>query len=461
MSRVDALEWGERLVEATERHRVPGAALGILEDGEITATGAGVLSKATGVAVTPDSLFQIGSITKVWTATLVMQLVDDGLLELDAPVCEVLPDFRVADPDVTRTVSPRHLLNHTSGIEGDIFTDTGRGDDCVERYVDHLATVGQNHPLGATWSYCNSGFAVLGRLVERLTGATWDQALRERLIEPLGLTGTVTLPEDAMLHRAAVGHLGEPKDNPPPATTWVLPRSSGPAGLICARAADVLEFAQLHLSGGAARDGSRVLSSESTEAMTGHEVDLPDRHTLGDSWGLGWIRYGWNGERLVGHDGGTIGQAAFLRILPSRGFAVVLLTNGGHAADLYRELYEAVFAEVGVTMPAPLRPSRKELDLDLARYVGRYERASVTTDVLSRDGRLVLRARITGPLAKVVPDPVEEYILEPVERNLFAFREPGTTTWFPATFYELQDGTPYLHYGARANRLVSTEQVSD
>ncbi len=99
-----------------------------------------------------------------------MQLVDEGLLDLDAPVAEVLPGFRVADPDVTRSVTTRHLLTHTSGIDGDVFTDTGRGDDCLERYVAGMAEVAQNHPLGATWSYCNSGYILAGRIVEHLTG---------------------------------------------------------------------------------------------------------------------------------------------------------------------------------------------------------------------------------------------------------------------------------------------------
>ena len=177
----DAGAWRERLVELMAAHRVPGATPGILDDGKVTVAGAGVLSKATGVEVTPDSLFQIGSITKVWTATLVLQLVDEGGLDLDAPVADVLPGFRVADPEVSRTVTTRHLLTHTSGIDGDVFTDTGRGDGCIARYVDGLADVGQNHPLGATWSYCNSGFVVCGRIVEHLTGLTWDAALRERL----------------------------------------------------------------------------------------------------------------------------------------------------------------------------------------------------------------------------------------------------------------------------------------
>ena len=451
----DAAAWQERLTELMRRHRVPGATLGVLHDGTMTETAAGVLSTATGVAVTPDSLFQIGSITKVWTATLVLQLVDEGRLDLDEPVAEVLPGFRVADANVTRAVTTRHLLTHTSGIDGDVFTDTGRGDGCVERYVAGLGEIGQNHPLGATWSYCNAGFVVLGRIVEHVTGLTWDGALRERLAAPLGLEHTVTLPEDALLHRTAVGHVGEPDEDPIPTTTWTLTRAMGPAGLITASVEDVLAFARMHLEGGVATDGTRVLSTAGCDAMAAKEAELPDTHTLGDSWGLGWIRFGWDGERLIGHDGNTIGQSAFLRLLPSRRLAVVLLTNGGNTTDLFQDLYREIFRSVaGVEMPRPLEPPVVSPDVDPERYVGRYERAAMTTEVFVDDRGLTLRATATGPLAELMPEPVHELPLVAVEPELFVVRLPGETTWTPVTFYELENASRYVHYGARANPLV-------
>ena len=451
----DAAAWQERLTELMRRHRVPGATLGLLNDGTITETGAGVLSTATGVEVTPESLFQIGSITKVWTATLVMQLVDEDVLDLDAPVAEVLPGFRVADPAVTEQVTTRHLLTHTSGIDGDVFTDTGRGDECIERYVAGMKDVVQNHPLGATFSYCNAGYVLAGRIVEHLTGLTWDRALRERLIEPLGLDGTVTLPEEALLHRTAVGHVHEPGEDPVPTTTWTLARSMGPAGLITARVGDVLSFARMHLSGGLAADGTRVLSAAGAGSMSEKHADLPDTRTLGDSWGLGWIRYGWDGERLIGHDGNTIGQSAFLSVLPAHGMAVSVLTNGGSARDLYHGLWSEIFREtVGVRMPAPLEPPASPPEFDPARYVGRYERSGITTEVTEQDGALTLRATVTGPLAELVPKPVHEYPLVPVEPDVFALKDPAETTWTAVTFYEIAGGARYVHYGARANPLV-------
>ncbi|HEY2700177.1 MAG TPA: serine hydrolase [Pseudonocardiaceae bacterium] len=443
-SPMDERHWQRRLDTLARRHNVPGAQLGILRvDGELVTAAHGVLNLDTGVTATTDSLFQIGSISKVWTTTMLMQLVDEGELDLDAPVTDVLPELRLADPKTTAW----HLVTHTSGVDGDVFTDTGRGDDAIERYVASLADAAQNHPLGATWSYCNSGFVIAGRIIEKLTGLTWDAALRERLITPLGLTHTVTLPEEALLHRAAVGHVGDAELTRAP--VWGLPRGMGPAGLITSTVADVLAFARMHLTGGLAPDGTRVLSAESSAAMTAKHADLPDKHTLGDSWGLGWIRYDWHGDRAIGHDGGTIGQSAFLRIVPGKNVAVALLTNGGHAHDLYQDLFEEIFAEVAdVDVPRPLAPPADPVDVDLTPWLGSYERASTRMDVLAEGP--TLRITTTGPLAALMPDPVQEFALVAVEPDLFVVRQPETKTWVPVLFYTLPDGARYVHHGGRA-----------
>jgi CubicO group peptidase (beta-lactamase class C family) len=453
--RLDEEHWRRRLAVLAERHRVPGAVLGILRVGdaadETCVAAYGILNKETGVETTGDSVFQIGSMTKVWTATVVMQLVDEGKLDLDAPVAEVLQELRLSDPEVTACVTMRHLLTHTSGIDGDVFTDTGRGDDCLERYVALLAEAAQNHPLGATWSYCNSGFSLAGRVIEKLTGGTWDAAIKERLVGPLGMTRTGTLPEDAILHRAAVGHVSEQGSEPEPAPAWVLPRALGPAGLVNSTAADVLAFARMHLAGGLAPDGSRVLSEDAVSAMPEHEADLPDKYTLGDSWGLGWIRFGWDGRRLVGHDGNTIGQAAFLRVMSDEGLAVTLLTNGGNTRDLYEDLYREIFGELaGIEMPRPLAPPGEPVQVDAGPRLGTYERAGARLEVLAGEDGPVLRTTVTGPLAELVPEPTHEYPMVAVAEDLFVVRDPDSRTWTPMTFYDLPTGESYLHFGVRA-----------
>jgi CubicO group peptidase (beta-lactamase class C family) len=446
-------EWFDQLAR---EHRVPGASLAVLEAGEISAAATGTLNVETGVEATPDSLFQIGSITKVYTATLAMQLVESGALGLDDPIVTALPELRLADPETLQQVTLRHLLSHSSGIEGDHFVDVGRGDDVVQRYVETCAELGFAHPVGATMSYCNTGYVIAGRLIEVLTERIWDAALTERLVEPLGLTHTVTLPEDAMRFRVAHGHAAKPGEAPHLESTWTLPRSTGPAGLILATATDTVAFARLHLDGGVAPDGTRILAEESVAAMYEPQIEMPDRWTLGSHWAAGWILFDWDGRRVYGHDGGTIGQAAYLRVVPDAGVAIALLTNGGNAHDLYEDVFRDLLAELcGLAMPQPLSPPAEPPRVDVGDLAGRYESVAVRYE-LEPDGNGSLRGRasLIGYLAEIDDDPDEDFALVPVSDRVFVTRSSDERSWTPAVFYELADGTPYLHMSVRATPKV-------
>ncbi|MFI9503492.1 serine hydrolase [Nocardia sp. NPDC052566] len=449
---LDAAHWQRRLTTLAERHGIPGAVLAISHGDSMIEVAHGVLNLETGVPVTTDSLFQIGSITKVWTAAAIMRLVDQGKLDLDTPLAEILPELRRGDSAVFDRVTMRHLLIHTSGIDGDVFTDTGRGDDCLERYVAELATVPVNHPIDATWSYCNSGFSLAGRVLEVLTGSTWDAAMRELLFEPLGLRHTVTLPEEALLHRAAVGHMPGPDGTPRRADQWYLPRSSGPAGAIATSARDVLTFARMHLDDGIAPDGERMLSAEAVAQMQAEQVRLPFDGWVADSWGLGWFRGDWGGHRVIGHDGGTIGQVSMLRVLPGHRLAFTVLTNGGEFMPVMRALTEEIAAELaGVTAPEAFGPPAEPVRLELSRYVGVYERTGIRHEVFEGESGLVLRSTLTGELAEMIGDKAtEERVLVPVAEGVFAARVPLQDAWESVNFYEIADGTRYLHAGVRA-----------
>jgi CubicO group peptidase (beta-lactamase class C family) len=445
----------DRLDQLRERHGVPAASVAVLRGDEVDAAASGVLNLDTGVEATSDSLFQIGSITKVWTATLVMQLVDDDRIELDAPVRRYLPDFRVADADVSEAVTIRHLLTHTSGIDGDHFADTGRGDDCLERYVETCTELPQVHPLGATMSYCNTGYTILGRVLEVVTETIWDDLLRTRLVEPLELTHTVTLPEDVLRFRAAIGHIQPPGQDLSPAPAWGLPRTAGPAGAICSTATELLAFGNLHLRDGVGPAGKQLLSAESARAMREPQVEVPTGG-IGESeahWGLGWSVYTWSGRAVVGHDGGTIGQAAFLRVVPDSGAAVALLTNGGDPFGLYRDLCGELLAEVaGVGLPPEPVPPESPLALDPAPYVGRYDRAGASLEVVSRDGGLVAIQTVTGLGSEMTPEPVEMPLvaLDP-EREVFLAQHPALKgAWLPVRFTTLADERRCFHVGGRA-----------
>src|SRR2546423_8896059 len=175
-----------RLDQLIEEHKVPGASLAIAQGDEVLELASGVVNVNTGVETTTDTLFQIGSITKVYTATMVMQLVDEGKVDLDEPVATYVPELVLGDADAARIITVRQLLAHTSGIDGDLFEDFGRGDDCVERYVASFGTLAQMAAPGSFFSYCNSGFVLARRLIEKIDGVGYDQALKTRVLEPIG-----------------------------------------------------------------------------------------------------------------------------------------------------------------------------------------------------------------------------------------------------------------------------------
>ena len=454
---LDVRSWQDRLGELAREHRVPGASLAVLSDGEVATVVAGLANVEAGIRVTPDTVFQVGSITKSYTATQAMQLVEAGAVGLDDPITTVLPDLRLADPESLSRVTLRHLLSHSSGIEGDHFVDLGRGDDVVERYVESAAGLGFSHPVGATMSYCNTGYVIAGRMIEVLTDRVWDAALRERLLAPLGVARSVTLPEEAIRFRAAYGHVVEAGEEPRLESQWVLPRALGPAGGVVATAADTLAFARLFLDRGAAPGGERILAEETVAAMLEPQIELPDRWTLGSHWALGWILDDWGGRLVFGHDGATIGQAAFLRVVPHAGVAVVLLTNGGHAHDLYQDLFRELLGELcGVEMPRPLAPPAHPPHVDAAAYAGRYERVGIRYE-LEPDGNGSLRGHLsyTGYLAEIEDDPDADFALVPVADGVFATRFEDERSWTPIVFFELDGGARYMHSGVRATPKVS------
>ena len=164
----------DALAQAMAQVNLPGAALGILADGREEHATFGLADVASGEAVGEQTLFQIGSLSKTFTGTAIMRLVDQGLVDVDATVRTYLPEFMVADASVSERVTVRHLLTHTAGWYGDLFVDTGSGDDAGARYVDEIMLgLPQLSPLGGLFSYNNACFFVLGQIIEAATGGTY------------------------------------------------------------------------------------------------------------------------------------------------------------------------------------------------------------------------------------------------------------------------------------------------
>ncbi|WP_091464938.1 serine hydrolase domain-containing protein [Paenarthrobacter nitroguajacolicus] len=452
-NRFAELDLGDALRSMCTKHKVVGAQLGILDlsrsdEPWMSEISFGLLNKSTGAAVISNSIFQLGSITKVWTTALIMQLIDEGRLDLDTPVQHVLPEFSLKDKLAAGLVTIRHLLSHTSGIDGDVFTDMGRGNEAVERYVANLATTNVLHPPGRGFSYSNAGFVVAGRIVEVLRGMNWDEALRRFLTEPLGLTHVVTLPEEALLHSAAVGHYLGADGSQHRVNVWGITRALGPAGLIASRSSDALAFAAVFLRGGIGLNGTRVLSTPSVASMCSRQVNFSNHGETVTQWGLGWFLEDWHDKTVIGHDGMTIGQRAFLRIFPESGFALTLLTTGGEADGLFHEVISHLAHEIGVQVPTPIQPVPGFFDPDLQSYVGTYSDGGkdIVIEVQGENLLAVVTPRIVLDVGK---NETELFTLLPVRSGVFALRGTGNANWSPVRFVQVH-GTKYLTLWNRA-----------
>src|SRR6266568_5691524 len=424
-----------RFDELAAKHNAPGAVLGVLAGDEVQELATGVLHVGTGAATAVDSLFQIGSITKPYTATMVMRLVEQGRVGLDTRVVEVLPDFRVADPVATAQVTMRHLLIHTSGIAGDFVRDTGRGDDALARYVADCADLPQDHPLGSIMSYINTGYNIAGRVIEVLTGQVWDEAVQTMVLAPLGVGHTWTLAEDVLRLSAAMGHTISPDTGRPvPASVWIPGfRSDGPCGNISASAGDILAFARLHLS------------DPRLAAMREPQVVVPS--PLVDHWGLGWNLWTWDGQPVFGHSGSSMGgQSANLYVVPDKRVATVLLTNIDDSIEFQLELFGELLPELcGIAIPPRQAPPAEPVRIDdLDRYVGTYERVDARIDITldGEQGALRLRHTVGGIMAEF--DLPFEFGLTPVSDTMFVGRMSDAGRWMPVVF-----GDGFVHFGIR------------
>ncbi|MGO4806843.1 serine hydrolase domain-containing protein [Arthrobacter sp. 2MCAF15] len=465
---LDTDYWQHRLETLIAKHGAPGAVFGILRTGtaipgrgaeERCVVAAGVTNIRTGQSVTTDTLFQLGSISKTWTTTLAMQLVAEGKLDLDAPVRDVLPDFKLADESAAATITMRHILTHTSGIDGDLFTDTGRGDDCVEKYVATLSTAAQIFAPGLTWSYCNTGFVIAGRVVEVLRGMSWDAAVAMHICAPLDLKATTTLPEQTALHSFAVGHkgLGEASQV---TDVFLFPRSVGPAGLVTASTDDALTYARSFLPGGTAL----MPAAQCSEMLRG-QIRMSHATTLADEWALGWCLQDWGGVPTINHDGATLGQKAYLRLFPEQGMALSLSANGGRADSIHRELFaEAAQLFAGATMPAAFGP---ESGADIGVAAGSGSRLREYAGVYEAAGfRIVIEPRTDGPAGEWQARAFDtsgpemmatELKLVSVGSKHFGVQSPNNPDWTRISFESTAE-RHLMHFGLRAYPQVTSHR---
>lgn len=382
----------ERIEQLRQELNVVGYVAGVYHAGAMVELASGTANRNTGVEMTTDTAFLLGSVTKVLVTTLVMRYVDRGALSLDDRVVERLPELQLADAETRDALTVRNLLNHTSGIDAaDFAPDFGRGPQSVRRYVASLADKRQVHPLGAYPSYCNPGFIIAGRMLEFMTGQDFDSLLKHELFETVDMANSCTSGDEAILRRTAVGHFLTPGTSEARATErFMLPYSMAPAGsTVITTVSDLVRFGRIHLDAGRTPDGDQIISSEAVDIMATETVASPALNVT--AVGVGWLLPAFGTVKMLAHTGGSYGGVSQLMVLPEHDFILVGFGNSVGAGAMHDRLSLYVLQEL---LDLPAQPPIEQTVTSVADpepYIGSYEQLGVRSIFSAEAGELVMR----------------------------------------------------------------------
>ncbi len=321
----------QTLIE-TERElcHVPGTAVAVVHNGRtLLSQGFGQRDVAEALPMTSTTLFPIASSSKAFTATAVGSLVDDGLLSWDRPIREYLPGFRMWDPVATELLTLRDMLSHRSGLPRHDLMWYGNERSSRREIVDALRYLQSSLSLREGWQYNNLMYLTAGLLIELLTGDSWEDAVRARLLEPLGMAATVPSGSEAAKSDVSQGYVRRNE-----LTELLQSRDNtlmGPAGGIWSSAEDLVHWLQVNLDNGR-HDGKQVISAASLAELHRPAMLLPTP-LLGWSevtrigYALGWEVDSYRGHRMVQHGGNLDGFSSMITLLPDDGIGVAVLTN--------------------------------------------------------------------------------------------------------------------------------------
>jgi CubicO group peptidase (beta-lactamase class C family) len=382
--------------------KTPGVSVGVLHGNRAFGQGFGVTNIDAPSPVDNQTIFQIGSTGKTFTATAIMRLVDRGELELDVPVRRYLRNFQMRDKEATSKVTLRHLLTHTAGWAGDYFEDHGRGDDALGNYVASMRTIPHLTPLGEVWHYNNAAFCLAGHILATVAGTAYEDAVKELVLDPLGMTNSVYYLEDVLMHRAAVGHLanGRKQTRIP---RWWGSRALAPAGGLVSDIVDQLRWASFNLGDGSAPDGKQLLKKRTFQSMQKPQAEAG---SLADSVGISWLIEEVDGVKLVSHGGTTVGQLSAFTIVPEARLGVISMSNSTSGRTINRAVVNWAlenYAGVVRTPPSPGSVSEDELKRYEGNYVDAFKQAQLQ---LKASGKRIvttikpLGANGEGPLPK-------------------------------------------------------------
>jgi CubicO group peptidase (beta-lactamase class C family) len=378
------IDFAAIIADKTGSGEVTGASFAYWDGDQLHQAVGGLRNSVTGDPVTLDTLMHIGSITKVLNATLFMQLIDDGLVDLDDPVVKHLPELRLGDPEALPKITCRMLINHTNGIDYDCPAYLDFDEQRLDVAIADCASKSQIHQPGDATAYSNIGTVIAGYIAQKLRGEGWYSLIKSRIFEPLGLEHSLVDITELPRFRISVGDQVDETGKLVQSAKPFLPLSFGPAGATTMMtAADLVTFARALVNGGVGINGARILSEASASLMQQETTGFLSPVT----WrvGLGWMI--WPGG-VVFHGGGGPGVSSVLYAHPESGRAFALLTNcskyGAFDATLVNPLLESWGSVVD-----PL--TAVERAYDASAYEGCFENQLFRFDIYRDGDRLLAR----------------------------------------------------------------------
>ena len=352
---------GSYIESQLRRLHIPGASLTIIEGKKIVHRRGFGLARSRGETPTSQTPFFIGSLTKSITALAVMQLVEAGKVELDAPVQRYLPWFRVADPEASIQMTVRHLLNQTSGLpmSAGLVTLADFDDrlDSTGRQVRALSSLKIKRPVGSKWEYSNLNYNILGLIVEATSGESYTDYIQNHIFNPLRMVHTYTSKAVAKENGLAQGHRHW-FSFPFPAPDLPVPLGSLPSGQLISCAEDMAHYLVAHLNGGHYED-AQILSSAGIDELHRGAAQYSAGSISSGKYGMGWFEIDLGQTKTFSHGGNVADFSAFMALVPAQKKGLVILFN----ADPYG--LPMITGEIGMGVTAVLagkQPTPVKLD---------------------------------------------------------------------------------------------------
>jgi CubicO group peptidase (beta-lactamase class C family) len=311
------------LADQVRTHCIPGLTAAVVRNGEVAYIGAfGVRQIGGNEKLTPEHIFHFASVSKPFVATAIMQLVEQEKLDLDDPVTKYLPYFRL-DDDRYRAITIRQMLNHTSGMPDvhDYQWENPQTDEgAAERYVRQIASKRLLWAPGEGWRYSNMAFDVLGDLIAKVSGVSFEEFIRANIFVPVGMDRSSFIYSDIQESLRTTGHVGEPAQI---SDIYPYNRRHAPSSTLNTSVNQMTRWMLVNLNKGEI-NGRRILRAESYDLLwTARIENATNESQVGLSWFLGEHA----GHRTVGHGGGDTGFRSYILLLPEKNIGIVLASN--------------------------------------------------------------------------------------------------------------------------------------